>query len=375
MTILALQVIWFILVGVVIAGYALLGGYDMGVGAAYLFDRSEKDRFQMMRTIGPYWGANQIWLVTAGGGLFAAFPFVFATVFSGFYLAMVLVLVGLIIRTIGVEFRHQMDTPTWNKVWDAGFGIGSILVSILLGVATGNVLRGIPLDVDTNYAGSFFGLLSPYAVLMGVLSLALFAWHGANYLIATSDSPLKNKASGWSKNAWMAVAALMVILTGWTFAASPHLTVNFKNMPLLYVAPLVAFAGIALYPVLKTKMPCCGAIASSALAILGMVGTAGASLFPRLVPNLNSVGEYNPTAFADFTSSHLADSLTIMNASSSQFTLTVMFIVAAIGVPTVLLYTIYVYVKMGKSNPEPELAATTPASIPGKKGKSKKSRG
>jgi len=357
MTWLTLQIIWFILVGVVIAGYALLSGYDMGVGATYLFERSEKKRFQMMRAIGPYWGGNQIWLVTAGGGLFAAFPFVFATVFSGFYLAMILVLVGLILRVTAIEFRHQMDTPGWNKIWDACFGVGSILVTILLGVATGNILRGIPLDAQTNYAGSFFGLLSPYALLMGVLSLALFSWHGANFLLASGDDSLKKNAARWSKNAWIAVAALMVVLTVWTFIESPHLTVNFKNMPLLYLAPLVAFAGIALYPVLSSKMPSCGAIGASALTILGMVGTAGASLFPRLVPNLTSAGQYNPVAFADFAPQHLADSLTILNASSSQFTLTVMLIVAALGVPTVLLYTTYVYVKMGKSKAEPVLDA------------------
>ena len=355
MTWLVLQIIWFILAGVVIAGYAILGGYDMGVGSLYLTNRSEHERFQMLRSIGPYWGANQIWLVTAGGGLFAAFPFVFATVFSGFYLAMVLVLFGLILRIVAIEFRHQVDTPTWTKVWDICFGVGSLLPSILLGVAIGNILRGIPLNMESNYAGSFFGLLSPYALLMGCLSLALFCWHGANYLLLVSDSEssLKTTASNWSKKAWIAVAVLMIVLTIITFVQSPHLTANFSVLPLLYVLPVVAFAGILLYPLLASKMPRFGPIAASVITILGMVGTIGASLFPRLVPNLNTVGQYNPAFLGDFTSLHLQSSLTLLNASSSQFTLTVMFIVAAIGVPTVLLYTIFIYMKMGVSKDEP----------------------
>ena len=360
MTLLTLQVIWFILVGVVIAGYALLGGYDLGVGSIYLFERSQRDRYQMMRVVGPYWGANQIWLVTAGGGLFAAFPFVFATVFSGFYLAMILVLVGLILRTIALEFRHQVDSRSWNDAWDVCFGVGSILVSILLGVASGNILRGIPLDAQTNYAGSFFGLLSPYALTMGLLSLALFIWHGANFLIATNDGALKSAAGKWSKRAWKAVAVLFILLTAWTFIESPHLTVNFNNLPLLYVLPVVVVAGLALYPVLSSKMPSWGPLTASVLTILGMVGTWGASMFPRLVPNLTSAGQYSSAYFADFSPAHLQDSLTILNASNSQLTLTVMFIVAAVGVPLVLLYTIFVYVKMGKDNMEP--AAEAPVS-------------
>ena len=367
-----LQVIWFILVGVVIAGYGILGGYDMGVGSLYLANRSEKERFLMLRSIGPYWDANQVWLVTAGGGLFAAFPFVFATVFSGFYLAMILVLFGLIIRTVSIEFRHQLNSPTWIKVWDACFGIGSILPSILLGVAVGNILRGIPLDAQTNYAGSFFGLLSPYALLMGVLSLALFTWHGSNYLIAASDAPLKDTARDWGKKCWVAVLALMVVLTAWTFVESPHLVANFNNLPVLYLLPVIAFAGILSYPLLAAKMPCFGPLLSSVVAILGMVGTAGASLFPRLVPDLTNAGQYNPAFFGDFTSAHLISSLTIMNASNSQFTLTVMFIVAAVGVPTVLLYTIYVYSKMGRG-PALEEPSAAPAPKAKGAGKPKKS--
>ena len=362
MTLLTLQIIWFVLAGVVIAGYALLGGYDLGVGCLYLFQRSQKDRYKMMRTIGPYWGANQIWLVTAGGGLFAAFPFVFATVFSGFYLAMILVLVGLILRTIALEFRHQLDNRTWNNVWDLCFGIGSLLPSFLLGVAVGNIVRGIPLEADAaysgalNFAGSFFDLLNPYALLMGFLSLAVFVWHGANYLIAVDDGSVRRTANTWSKSAWRSVVILYFALTAWTFILSPHLIYNFTNAPALFLLPFLALAGVSLHPSFARKNSTWGPLLASTLAILGMVGTVGASLFPRLVLNLNSVTQYQPAFFGDFSSPHLQDSLTLLNASSSQLTLTVMTVVAAIGVPLVLIYTIFVYAKMGrdKGAPEPE---------------------
>ena len=378
MTLLTLQIIWFILAGVVIAGYALLGGYDLGVGSLYLFQRSQKDRYKMMRTIGPYWGANQIWLVTAGGGLFAAFPFVFATVFSGFYLAMILVLVGLILRTVAIEFRHQLDNRTWSKVWDFCFGVGSILPAFLLGVAMGNILRGIPLAADTaysgalNYAGSFFDLLNPFALLMGFLSLALFMWHGANFLIAVDDGSVRRSASKWAKSSWQAVVILYFSLTAWAFIFSPHLIYNFTKAPALFLLPFVALAGVSLFPSLTRKNSTWGPLLSSTLTILGLIGTVGASLFPRLVLNLNSVTQYQPEFFGDFSSPHLLDSLTLLNASSSQLTLTVMTVVAAIGVPLVLLYTVFVYVKMGKDKGAPEPEAPVSLEKPKKAKKAKK---
>lgn len=344
-----LQIIWFLLVAIIITGYALLGGYDMGVGSLYLFTRSAKERRQMLSAIGPYWDANQVWLVTAGGGIFAAFPFVFATVFSGFYLAMILVLFGLIIRTVSIEFRYQLNSPTWNKVWDLCFGVGSILTSILLGVAIGNILRGIPLDAQSNFAGSFFSLLNPYALLMGLLTLALFTWHGANFLTISSEDSLKQTAAAWSRKVWAVLFALVIVVSIWSFIASPHLLANYKNMPVLYLLPLLAFSGLVLYPWLAKRSPSCGPLAASVLTTLGIVGSAAASLFPRLVPDLNTVSQFNPAFWGNYNLVHLSKSLTAFNASSSELTLTVMLIVAGIGVPIVLLYTIFVYSKMTKA--------------------------
>lgn len=336
-----LQIIWFLLVGVLIAGYGLLGGYDMGVGCLYLFQSDRNDRRKMLNAIGPYWDANQVWLITAGGALFAAFPFVFATVFSGFYLAMILVLFGLVIRTVSIEFRLQLDSPAWNKIWDLAFGVGSILPSLLLGVAVGNILRGIPLDANTNFAGSFFSLLNPYALLMGVFSLTMFTMQGASFLMVSQPS-LRNKVEPWAKGAWLSVAVLFLLLTAGTIVMSPHLLQNLLAMPVLFIFPLLVMVSLLIYPLALKGNKKWTPIMASSLTILGSVGTAGASLFPRLVPNLNSVDQY-VSYWTGGISAHLQNSLTAFNASSSPLTLTVMLIVAGIGVPIVLAYTIYVY--------------------------------
>ncbi|MDR1160573.1 MAG: cytochrome d ubiquinol oxidase subunit II [Syntrophomonadaceae bacterium] len=343
-----LQIIWYLLVGVIISGYAILGGYDMGVGCLYLFNKDKKERAGMIKAIGPFWDANQVWLILAGGAIFAAFPFVFATVFSGFYLAMILVLVGLILRTVSIEFRAQLDTPGWAKIWDLAFGVGSFIPSILLGVAIGNIMRGIPLDAQTNYAGSFWGLLNPYSLLMGIFSLGLFIMQGSGFLMITRPLMIK-KIQKWAKNAWVCSIALFAILSVITLMVYPHLAVNLLAMPVLFIFPLLAFLGLAFYPQsLKSKGKWRPVITSS-VTLLGLVGLVGASLFPRLVPNFNTVDQFT-SAFAGSASSvHLQNSLTAFNASSSPLTLTVMLIVAGIGVPVMLLYTIYVYSALSKS--------------------------
>ncbi|MCL1852879.1 MAG: cytochrome d ubiquinol oxidase subunit II [Peptococcaceae bacterium] len=352
MEIQALQLIWFLLAGVVLLGYAVLGGYDMGVGSLYLFNKSKSQRREMLASIGPYWDANQVWLITFGGGLFAAFPFVFSTVWSGFYLAMMLLLVGLILRTVAIEFRYQLNTPGWSKVFDSCFGIGSLLPSILFGAAMGNILRGIPLATSDTFAATkvytagFFDILNPYALAMGVFSLVLFMFHGANFLNATGKDDLRRDARKKAKFLWITLLALYVVVTAWTFISKDlgHLLQNFNNFPLFYAFPVITLLALIVYPLtLKDAKAKIKPLLASVFAIVGMIGTVAASLFPRLVPNLSTVDKYAPTSLTDFTSSHLADSLTISNAASSELTLTIMLVIAGIGVPTMLLYTIFVY--------------------------------
>jgi cytochrome d ubiquinol oxidase subunit II len=177
-----LNVIWYVLVGVLFTGYAMLDGFDLGVGVLQLFVRKDEHRRLFLNSIGPVWDGNEVWLVTGGGALFAAFPEAYATVFSGFYLPFMLLLCSLIFRAVAIEFRSKEEWTWWRQFWDVAFSAGSLLASLLIGVAMGNIVRGIPLDGDHEFAGSFLGLLNPYALLMGVTTVLLFAMHGAIYL-------------------------------------------------------------------------------------------------------------------------------------------------------------------------------------------------
>lgn len=330
-----LQVTWFFLIAVLIAGYALLDGFDLGVGNLHLLTKGEQERGQMFYAIGPFWDANQVWLLTGGGAIFAAFPMVYATVFSGFYMALMLLLFALIFRAVSIEFRHQLETPGWKKVWDWGFSLGSIVPSILLGVAVGNIIRGIPLDSSGNFTGTFLGLLNPYSLLVGLLSLAMFTVHGAAFLVATGQGELPQKARRWAFKAWLAYAALYIMVTAWSYNSLPWLFDNFTTYPLLWLFPLAAVTGIAYFPIALTGSCRSLPLISSGVSILGVVGIVAGSLFPYLVPASN-----NP-----------AFGLTVFNSSSSELTLTVMLVLALIGMPLVLLYTGYIYYKFtGKTS-------------------------
>lgn len=333
-TMMTLQIIWFMLIAVLIVGYALLDGFDLGVGNLHLLTKNPDERKRMMYSIGPFWDANQVWLLTGGGAIFAAFPMVYASVFSGFYLALMLVLLALIFRAVSIELQHQLDSPGWKKAWDLGFGLGSIVASLLFGVAMGNILRGIPLDAQFNYVGDFFGLLNPYSIVLGLVSLSMFTMHGASYLIARTDGQLAEKARAWGHTSWMAFVVSWLIGTVWSYLGTPRLFVNFFDIPLLWMVPLLAVAGMAYYPTaLKSRNKLAPFLASS-LTIVGILGIVATSLFPYMVPS----------------SLNLAHSLTIFNASSSQLTLSVMLILALIGVPIVLGYTAYLYRTLTRPN-------------------------
>ena len=182
-----LNTAWFLLVGVLLAGYAVLDGFDLGVGALHLFARTDVQRRIFLNAIGPVWDGNEVWLVTGGGALFAAFPIVYATVFSGFYVAMILLLFGLIFRAVAIEFRSKQPGARWRRAWDRSFAIASVVSSLLMGVAFGNVIWGIPLDAAGEFAGSFVSLLHPYALLTGVTTVAVFTMHGAMYLLLKTE--------------------------------------------------------------------------------------------------------------------------------------------------------------------------------------------
>jgi cytochrome bd ubiquinol oxidase subunit II len=328
-----LNSIWFWLIAVLIIGYAILDGFDFGVGILSLFGRDEKERRIHVNAIGPVWDGNEVWLITGGGALFAAFPAVYATVFSGFYIALMLLLAALIFRAVSFEFRNKVDSPAWRHAWDWAFGLGSALPAILFGVAMGNILHGVPIDANGNYLGTFIGLLNLYSIGVGVLSLVLFTMHGAIYLATKTIGPLRDRCQKWATHLWMDYVMLYIIITMWTWLASPFLFKDSSSKSMFYVFIILLLGGIVYLPILLKAGKFNRAFLVSSLIIAAMLGQMALSLYPRLVPS----------------SIDLNDSLTIYNSSSSLLTLQTMLVIALIGIPIVLVYSIYIhYVFRGK---------------------------
>jgi len=322
-----LQIVWFVLVAVLLAVYAMLDGFDLGVGTWHLFFKKDEERRALLNAVGPTWDGNEVWLLTGAGAIFAAFPHVYATVFSGLYLAMMLVLFALIFRAVSFEFRSKEDSPRWRRNFDIAFALGSMLPALLFGVAIGNMLRGIPLDANMHHTGTFLGLLNPYALLTGLMGFAMFALHGALFITLKTPPPMVQKAAGFAKIGWVAFVTLFVVQTIYTFVAYPHLTANFSAAPVLYIFPLLVVLSMALSGMWIFRKSFGRAFIASCTGIIMLWGVLGASLFPAMVTALD-----NP-----------AHNLTIYNASSSELTLTVMLVLALLGVPVVIGYTIWAY--------------------------------
>ncbi|MCG6912927.1 cytochrome d ubiquinol oxidase subunit II [bacterium BMS3Abin03] len=322
-----LNTIWFILIGVLLAGYAILDGFDLGVGAFYLLVKDDKDRRVILNSIGPVWDGNEVWLVTGGGALFAAFPDVYATVFSGFYTAFMFLLFVLIFRAVAIEFRSKQQMKWWRKWWDISFSVSSILIAFLMGVALGNIITGIPLGADKEFAGSFFDLLNPYSILVGVTTVALFIMHGTIYATMKTEGELQNKIRTWVNNSIIFFVMMYAVLTTTTLIYYPHMSEHFIGEPFLYVVALLNMLAIANIPREIHHGKEFLAFLSSGFSILTLFILFAIGIFPNIV-----ISNPNPEY-----------SLTIYNAASSQTTLNIMLIIAAIGVPFVLAYTFTIY--------------------------------
>lgn len=325
----ALQYSWFALIAVLLAGYTVLDGFDLGVGCWFLFARNEKARDTMINAIGPFWDGNEVWLLTAGGALFAAFPPVYASVFSGLYLALMLVLCALIFRAVAIEFRAREWAPRARGRWNVAFALGSFLPALLFGVAFGNILRGLPLDAQGNFTGTFFTLLNPFALLVALCNVAMLATHGALYLVTRTEGTLAAWARTRARAAWLAYLPLALLVILVAALTQPHLLANYLNLPVLWLLPLLAIAAIALTGYWNSHSRAAHAFAASSAAIVLLLVSAAAALFPTLVPAL----------------AHPAWNLTATKSSSSQLTLSVMLILALLGMTLVGAYTIWVYRK------------------------------
>ncbi len=323
-----LEIVWFILFVAIIAGYVVLDGFDLGVGMLLPFiARSDRDRRMLLNSIGPVWDGNEVWLVLSGGVLFAAFPIVYASFFSGFYLAMVCVLVVLILRTIAIEFRSKRESTRWRSTWDLTFAGASLGITVLLGVALANVIHGVPIDADGVIDVSIGQLLDPYAIAFGVVAVVMLSLHGAMFLLLKVDEEITQRLASLVPRLFIVFFVAMTVLIAWTLLLDEALARNFRDRPWTVVFPIVALAAFALSWRWHRSGRHLPSFFASSVMIASLIGAVGAGAYPVLLRSTTDP----------------AFDLTIHNAASATPTLTVMFVVALIGIPFVLLYTAGVY--------------------------------
>lgn len=353
-----LRILWWLLLGVLLIGFAIADGFDLGTGILLPFvARNDGERRIVINTVGPVWEGNQVWFITGGGAIFAAWPFLYALSFSGFYLAMFLVLAALILRPVGFKYRSKMPGARWRSVWDWALFVGGLVPSLIFGVAFGNVMMGVPFHYEVDslrpiYEGGLLGLLNPFALLCGLVSVAMLVMHGSSWLTTKTSGPIAERARNYGSIAALVLVVLFAAGGFWVgygvegYAVSsafigdgpsnPLLKTvvpvtggwlaNYGAHPWMLLAPILGFAGaIGAFALLRLRKGI--AFIASALSVTGVIATAGVSVFPFLLPS----------------STNPSESLTVFDASSSQTTLFIMLVAAIIFVPIILAYTAWVY--------------------------------
>ena len=352
-----LKLIWWLLVGVLLIGFAIMDGHDMGVGTLLPFvGKNDVERRVIINTVGPHWDGNQVWFVTGGGAIFAAWPLVYATAFSGFYWAMLAVLWALFFRPVGFDYRSKIDNPSWRSTWDWGLFVGGAVPPLIFGVAFGNLLQGVPFHFDNNlmsyYTGSFWGLLNPFALLCGVVSTAMITFHGAIYLMHRTEGDIYRRSRvavmlfgallligfsvagvwlqwipGYAINSVIDPAALPDPLAKQVVREAGAWMHNYQTQPATLAVPILAYLGIIAALLLAAKGRTLAAFVASSIGITGVIGTAGVSMFPFILPSSTA-----PNA-----------SLTVWDSVSSHLTLTIMFFATLIFMPIIIAYTSWAY--------------------------------
>ena len=353
-----LKIIWWLLVGVLLVGFAIMDGHDMGVGTLLPFvGRNDVERRVIINTVGPHWDGNQVWFITGGGAIFAAWPLVYATAFSGFYWAMLAVLWALFFRPVGFDYRSKIHDATWRSTWDWGLFVGGAVPPLIFGVAFGNLLQGVPFGFDDNlvstYTGSFWQLLNPFALLAGVVSSAMITFHGGVYLAHRTEGVIQQRAQRAAL--WAGMLMLVAFSTAglWLARGIPGYVItslvdpaalsnpmaktvvresgawfaNYHKVPLTMVVPALAYAGALLAMALLSRGRTGWAFVASSLAIMGVIGTAGVAMFPFIMPS----------------SSMTNASLTVWDSVSSQRTLGIMLVATLIFMPLIIFYTGWAY--------------------------------
>jgi cytochrome d ubiquinol oxidase subunit II len=322
-----LQTVWFFICGLLWAVFFMTDGFDLGIGTLYPFmGKSERDKHMMIHAMGPLWDGNEVWLLTAGGVTFAAFPLVYAVMFSSLYSALMLILFALILRGVSFEFRNKVNSPAWKNVWDTCIFVGSFLPALLFGVAFGNIFQGIPFDQDGIYQGTLFTLLNPYGLLGGVLFVCLFLVHGALWLTVRADGNLAQRSENLACKLWPVLTGVAVVFLVATYIFTP-LYDNYLANPVLFLVPAISVAAIVGIKYFLMQKAFFKAWLASAATIVSCTFFGVIGLFPNLFPS----------------SIDAAYSLSAYNASSSPLTLRIMLIVVLLFVPVVLAYQIYAY--------------------------------
>jgi len=318
---------WFLVVGAVFTGYAILDGFDLGAGAWHLFFKKEQSRRIALNAVGPVWDGNEVWLVIGGGALFAGFPEVYATVFSAMYIPFMLFLTFLIFRAVSIEFRSKEDMRWWKRFWDISYNVSSAMLAILLGVVLGNILQGMPLGNDYEYEGNWLSFINPYAIMVGVTTLALFMMHGAIYLIMKTEGRLFAKLTFYVKRAIIFFLVSLGVTSVYSLIYYPHLSDRFKENPVFFIIPLIAFLSIANIPRLVNKKRYWPAFLFSSLSVAMLLIIVAFELFPVIIMSTDKP----------------AFSLTVYNAAASEKSLGIMLVIAAIGAPLAALYSGFVF--------------------------------
>lgn len=322
------QIIWYVVIGLSIVCYVMLDGFDLGVGCVHLLAKSDEDRRIFLNSIGPVWDGNAVWIVIVGGASFAGFPDVYATIFSGFYMLTMILLCGFIFRAVAIEFRSKHDSHRWRRFWDVLFSLASIIIAFGIGVVLGNLVKGIPLDAEKNFTGTFMSLITPYSILIGLFSVALLSMHGSIYLAMKTHGDLHDRVRRWITPSIIFFLVFYFFATISSFAYVSHMIERMERYPILFIVPLITLVVILSIPYQIYKKRDGWAFISSCLAIAMLFSLFGIGTFPHIVRST-----VDPE--------HL--SLTVFNASSSIKTLKVLVTIAVIGVPLVLGYGYYIY--------------------------------
>jgi len=319
---------WFTVFVLLIIGYAILDGFDLGVGMLHLFARKDAERRVMLNSIGPVWDGNEVWLVTAGGALFAGFPDIYATMLSAFYTPVMILLAGLIFRAVAIEFRSKQPMTWWRWTWDIAFFLGSFLISFVLGVALGNLIRGIPLDSHKEFTGTLETILHPYALLVGLLTVSLFLMHGSIYILMKTEGEFHDKMRRWTNPCIICFIIAYAVTTMATLIYMPHMVQALHDRPIFF---LIAVANIIIVANIPREIHHgrdARAFISSGLNMICLLALYAIGTYPVVIRAINEPELY---------------SLTIYNSSSSTKTLEILFLIAFIGIPLVVSYTIAIY--------------------------------